>query len=661
MYTEEELLEIFREDKERGIRLLVEQYTSLLHSICGEKLQRREDIEECVNDVFTEFFLKSENYDSVKGSLKNYLCTIAERRAIDRYRKNCQKERMEREVLETYQTGVAAQEDTIRTKEKVEEAMEQMPEEDRRILQMHYYEGLSYGEIAEELDMKYETVKKRGLRGKQKLLYLILLGLLLFGITACTTIVMKTYRILPDWVPFYDWIPSISREEVMWEEESDGEESVKTPLRIPQSQTMAVESEEVEETVEEETGNDYRSYQYAEGYGFLWTKDSAYGFSGEDENAASIDLNNIRYSVERALFSEGTLSIDVRVTALDGTGVDGIPSVLELIRADFVEENNEQLFVEFNEKTYKKEENTYIFTFTGAWDLAEKDLDVIRGKIVLHTEDASIDLKLEMSKLEIKEDTKSEVLESSDGSVRLKLGPSALNEKYVTISLIQEAVGKYKISNLIGNSYYGLPGKTIQYPYLTDAEGNQYSMMRTSAKDIIEEGTSMRSFELYFTGVGEGDYTLSIPYLCLEGNAETAWTELSLPTGESDYQAYDEMILFPNGEGFHLQGLTRSEVIGQRYNVSAEGELEILDIHYWCYEMEYEAVSGMGFLFYNARSRGTTSDGNSVMLITGTKDVLYFRIECEEMPTSMQVQFYNPVYILEEAFTIPLTIDGTDS
>lgn len=656
MYTEEELLKIFREDSERGTRLLMEQYASLLHRVCSEKLQNKEDVDECVNDVFTEFFLKMDCYDSSKGSLKNYLCTIAERRAIDRYRKNCQKEKIEQEVLQKYQAEIVAQDDSLRRKDKLDEAMRQLPESDRKILQMHYYDGLSYGEIAEELDMKYETVKKRGLRGKQKLLYLILLGLLLFGITACTTIVMKTQHILPEWIPFYEWIPTLPNSEETVEKE---EETTRKPTKHPKEQIVVEETETTEDEKEEKDA-DLRKYQYIDGYGFLWSGQPTYGLSQGSGSSAGEEKNNMRVSLEKAMLSDGKLSVGVRVVQLDGSFLDS--DSWDQWKVSLVTADGERLPLQ--NETYRRDGDGVLCTFTADWEQLNLELDKIQGELMIEMNEESepLVLKMEMSKLEVKEEPKSDIVEASYGGVKLKMGPIVFGEVFSNVSLLQEAVGDYKITNLIGNSYYGLPGKNIQYPYLTDDMGKEYTMMRISAKDMIEEEGVARSFEIYYRGIGEGDYTLHIPYLCLEGNTETDVVELALPTGENDYQAYDETILFPNGEGFHLKGLTRKEKTEQYYEVSADGTLKIVDVHYWYYEMEYDPISGEGLEFYNARSRGKSSSGEDVILVTEQKptggEMLSFQIQCDEMPTSMQVQFYSPTYVLEESFSFDITISS---
>ena len=51
-------------------------------------LENPEDIKECVNDTFLEFYLHNGRYDPEKGSYAAFLRTIAHRKAVSMYRKN---------------------------------------------------------------------------------------------------------------------------------------------------------------------------------------------------------------------------------------------------------------------------------------------------------------------------------------------------------------------------------------------------------------------------------------------------------------------------------------------------------------------------------------------------------------------------------------------
>ena len=85
---DEELLELFRTDPESGAAALVEQYRYLLWGVCSRRLQDPEDAWECVYEALADFCLQWKRFSPVRGSVKSYLAAIADRRALDLYRKN---------------------------------------------------------------------------------------------------------------------------------------------------------------------------------------------------------------------------------------------------------------------------------------------------------------------------------------------------------------------------------------------------------------------------------------------------------------------------------------------------------------------------------------------------------------------------------------------
>ena len=186
MYTDKELINMMEADLEKGAAYLFEEYGGLIWSICSRRLDNEEDIKECVNDVFADVCLHYKKYDSEKSSFKNYLCMIADRKAVDCFRKNVRDEAVKNKLqIHKYDLG----EEDI---QKLELALEQIKPLDSQILRMKYYDGMTYHEIASELGMKYETVKKRSQRSK-KMLYLIIVGMLLALLIACASAIFKKY------------------------------------------------------------------------------------------------------------------------------------------------------------------------------------------------------------------------------------------------------------------------------------------------------------------------------------------------------------------------------------------------------------------------------------------------------------------------------------
>ena len=99
-YTEEELLRLLGENLEEGAAALLETYSGLVCWVCSRRLPDPEDVKECVNDTFAGFCREWTRFDPEKGSLKNYLCMLADRRALDRYRKNQRQSRAEERARE---------------------------------------------------------------------------------------------------------------------------------------------------------------------------------------------------------------------------------------------------------------------------------------------------------------------------------------------------------------------------------------------------------------------------------------------------------------------------------------------------------------------------------------------------------------------------------
>lgn len=207
---EQKIIKLLKEDREKGAALLLETYAGLLWSVCAKRLQNEEDIKECVNSTFAEFCLRSERYDENKGSLKNYLCEIADRRAIDLYRKNERNRRVEEAAFAKekaeWETQMKQQEES----EMLKEALEKLEPIDSQILRMKYYGGMTYEEIAKTLGMSHESVKKRGFRGRKKLLYIILVGLIIAVLAACAAVIMRKYKFSP-------WKGFLSSEEPAYE------------------------------------------------------------------------------------------------------------------------------------------------------------------------------------------------------------------------------------------------------------------------------------------------------------------------------------------------------------------------------------------------------------------------------------------------------------
>ena len=154
MQKDQTIISLLDREPEEGMALLIEEYSGLLWTVCRQYLQNTEDVKECVNEIFSEFYLHRERFDPEKGALKGYLEVIARRCAQRRWREN---QRWE---------GAAPQEQEesdpfsrMESKDELEAARAALEPLDEQIVRMKYYGGMTAREIADSLGLPYETVK----------------------------------------------------------------------------------------------------------------------------------------------------------------------------------------------------------------------------------------------------------------------------------------------------------------------------------------------------------------------------------------------------------------------------------------------------------------------------------------------------------------------
>ena len=204
---DEKILSILKRDSQKGMVLLMEKYTGLVWHVISFHINNPEDIKECINDTFSSFYFQRKNYNPEKASLPAYLTIIARRLAISCYR--AEHARREKNLRLIHNPNDELQDDPIslaETRIDLERAISMLNPNEIQIIRMKYYDGMTVKEIADSLNLPYETVKKRHQRSIFKLSRAFLLVLLLvLSFSVCVYGVLR----------YFDIIPSISE----WSEE----------------------------------------------------------------------------------------------------------------------------------------------------------------------------------------------------------------------------------------------------------------------------------------------------------------------------------------------------------------------------------------------------------------------------------------------------------
>ena len=128
----------------------------------------RRAAEDILQDIFLQLWRKPDAFDSSRGSLAAWLAVIARHRAIDRLRQR----RPETDIEEVVIAGTTdLRDETERTLviEKVRAALNEMNGDQRKALELAYFQGLTHTEIAEKTGEPLGTIKTRIRSGLQAL------------------------------------------------------------------------------------------------------------------------------------------------------------------------------------------------------------------------------------------------------------------------------------------------------------------------------------------------------------------------------------------------------------------------------------------------------------------------------------------------------------
>ena len=130
--------------------------------------------EEVLLDVYMQVWRQADSYDEGRGSPLAWMLTIARSRAIDRLRSSRQ-ESSKRDLFDSLEDRARSDVDLEAAAEiaemqaKVRAALSELPIEQREVIELAYFSGLSHSEIALQLSQPLGTVKTRTRLGMMKL------------------------------------------------------------------------------------------------------------------------------------------------------------------------------------------------------------------------------------------------------------------------------------------------------------------------------------------------------------------------------------------------------------------------------------------------------------------------------------------------------------
>jgi RNA polymerase sigma-70 factor, ECF subfamily len=168
------LVELVATGDQSALATLYDATNRLIYSLILRVLGDVSSAEEVLIDVYTQVWRQAASYDANRGAPLAWMATIARSRAIDRLRSGWQDQRRKEslDILGDAPTSAASPEEMAAISERqslVREALNLLTPEQREVIELAYYSGLSHSEIAEKLSQPLGTVKTRTRLGMMKL------------------------------------------------------------------------------------------------------------------------------------------------------------------------------------------------------------------------------------------------------------------------------------------------------------------------------------------------------------------------------------------------------------------------------------------------------------------------------------------------------------
>ena len=171
-----ELVMRIRRRDEEAFRGLFSRYAPTAKALALRVVRQSHLAEEIVQEAFLALWRNPDGYDQRRGSVRSWLMGMVHHRAVDLVRREeAHRRRAERSVSDAakeqadHADEVVEQIDLPDERKRVRAALDELPEEQRNVLELMYFGGLSQSQIAKRTGLPLGTVKSRTLLGMRRL------------------------------------------------------------------------------------------------------------------------------------------------------------------------------------------------------------------------------------------------------------------------------------------------------------------------------------------------------------------------------------------------------------------------------------------------------------------------------------------------------------
>jgi RNA polymerase sigma-70 factor (ECF subfamily) len=172
--ADEDLMQLVQRAEASAFEVVYDRHAGAAFSLAYRMCGARPLAEEVVQEAFLSIWRSGARYDRRRGSVRTWVLGITHHRAIDALRRGVVQDRhraSDEGIEERFEASERTEAEVARREEALEVrgALDDLPTDQRRAIELAYYGGFTQSEIAEMLSVPIGTVKGRMRLGMEKM------------------------------------------------------------------------------------------------------------------------------------------------------------------------------------------------------------------------------------------------------------------------------------------------------------------------------------------------------------------------------------------------------------------------------------------------------------------------------------------------------------
>jgi RNA polymerase sigma-70 factor, ECF subfamily len=158
--SNEQLLNRIRRKDQTAMTDVFDRYGRLVYSVALRILKDPTQAEDVMQEIFFQIWRNPDAFVQGRGSLGGWLVVVARNRAIDALRRRKRTDSVDEVTLPSH-TNLASETERNTLISSIRVAMDGLPTEQQKLIEMSFFEGLTHSEIAAQTGDPLGTIKTR--------------------------------------------------------------------------------------------------------------------------------------------------------------------------------------------------------------------------------------------------------------------------------------------------------------------------------------------------------------------------------------------------------------------------------------------------------------------------------------------------------------------